>query len=87
MADSAYVITILTIFVVVILAMFEAGRSLLGFTFNQIWTLALWLFGILLGAAQVVLLRVWRAHVIVFRNLGFRNMVLPSVARRTTRRD
>ena len=87
MGDTTFVVTIFAIFVGLIMMLFEPGRALLGFTANQLWTGTLWLMGIVFGVMQVVLLRVWRAHVVVFRNLWFRNLVLPSVGKKTTRRD
>lgn len=69
-----------------IMAMFAPGRAVLGFLFNQLWAVVLWLGGVLAAGVQVVGLAVWRAHKTVAKNLGPRVAVLPSVGNKTTRR-
>lgn len=72
---------------VIIIALFPMGRSLLGFIVGQAWKLILHVGNILLAGAQASIAHVWRAHMIIARNLAPRGAVLPTVANKTVRRD
>lgn len=73
--------------ILVICMMFAATRAVLSFVLGQFWTLALHLIGIAFGLIQAALMHVWRAHMIVGKNLMPRNSVLPSVSKKTVRRE
>lgn len=73
--------------VVIIVALFPPGRALLGFVVGQAWKLILHVGQILLAGAQASLVHVWRSHVVIARNLAPRGAVLPTVAKKTVRRD
>lgn len=62
-------------------------RAVLAVVFKQVWALLVWLGLLLWQQAQAIMLRVWRAHMVLFGNLLPRNAVLPSVAKKTTRKD
>lgn len=85
MSDATAVLIVLAVGVA-IMAMFAPGRSVIGFVVSQVWAAALWVAGVLAAGVQVVGLAVWRSHLTVFRNLGPRVAVLPSVGTITTRR-
>lgn len=87
MSDNAIVLAIQAGIGLLILLMFPPGRRFL-------WGLAVaggkllsQLIQLTLAWGQAGLVHVFRAHMIVLRNLRPRVTVLPSVARKSTRRD
>lgn len=62
-------------------------RALLAVTCGQGWKLLLWVGGIVLHQGTAMLVRVGRAHMTIAANLLPRNAVLPSVAKKTTRKE
>jgi len=71
----------------VVLMLISPGRALIGFVLNQIWRLSEWVFGVVINALQAWLVKILKAHMVVFRNLMPRVSVLPSVAKETVRKD
>ena len=62
-------------------------RALLAVVCGQLWKLLLWLGGIVLHQGTALLVRVGRAHMTIAANLLPRNAVLPTVAKKTTRKE
>lgn len=87
MSDKAIVALVWSGAVIFLLALFPPGRALLSFTLSQAWKFTTWSGHLLFAWAQGIAVRVWKAHVTVARNLGPRQWVLPSVARKGTRRE
>jgi len=71
----------------VVLMLIPPGRALIGFVLNQVWRLSEWVFGVVINALQAWLVKILKAHMMVFRNLMPRVSVLPSVAKETVRKD
>lgn len=87
MSDTKIVLIIQVGIALIILLMFPPGRKLMwglataaGKVLSQVVSLAL-------AWGQAGLLRIFRAHMVVFRNLRPRVTVLPTVARKSVRRD
>jgi len=72
---------------VALLMLVSPGRALIGFLLNHLWRLGEWLFGVVINAIQAWLVKIMKAHMVVFRNLLPRVSVLPSVAKETVRKD
>jgi len=70
-----------------VLMLIPPGRALVGFVLNQVWRLSEWLFGVVINALQAWLVKIVKAHMVVFRNLLPRVSVLPSVAKQTVRKE
>jgi len=70
-----------------VLMLIPPGRALIGFVLNQLWRLGEWVFGVVINALQAWLVKILKAHMVVFRNLMPRVSVLPSVAKETVRKD
>lgn len=87
MSDNAIVLAIQIGIGLIILIMFPPGRRLLWGLAVAAGKLLSQLLQIALAWGQAGLVHVYRAHMIVLRNLRPRVTVLPTVARKSTRRD
>lgn len=73
--------------IVFFMMLFSPTRALLGAILKQGITLGAIAGKFLLNTAQAVLANVWRAHLTLLVNLMPRAAALPSVGKKTTRRE
>jgi len=86
-SDTTIVILIQVGILVGVLCLFAPGRKLVWSVVAAISGIGGKLFLVLVNWCQAGAVHVYRGHVVVLRNLRPRGTVLPTVARKSTRRD
>lgn len=72
--------------VIILLSFFSAGRSLIAWIFKTSTKVIILLASALASLFHKFGGSIYRAHAVLFRNFFPRNSVMPTVARKTTRR-